>query len=61
MALIGYKEAAHRLGVDVSTLYNWVSIKKIPHRRFTRRCVRFDADELEAWIRVHRVTVEPTP
>lgn len=58
--LIGYRDAAALLGVEVSTLYNWVSERRIPHRRFTRRTVRFDLEELERWLDERRVDSRST-
>ena len=55
MNLLDYDEAAELLGVRRGTLDAWVSQKRVPYIRFSGRCVRFDADELEAWIESHRV------
>ena len=55
MNLLDYDEAAELLGVRRGTLYAWVSQKRVPYIRFSGRCVRFDANELEAWIEEHRV------
>jgi excisionase family DNA binding protein len=57
--LIGYREAAERIGIAVSTLYNWVSERRIPHRRFTARTVRFDVVDLDAWLAERKVDVSP--
>jgi|GEM_PF-2323741 len=48
------KEAAPILGVEVGTLYQWVSrspgtIDPIPFVKFSSRCLRFPLDELIAW------------
>lgn len=48
--LIGYAEASRLLGVPVATLYNWVSLKRIPHIRISKRMVRFDPERLRQWI-----------
>jgi excisionase family DNA binding protein len=56
--LLTYKQAARRLGMNVNTLYAWVCQKKIPHKRLSRRLVRFDADELERWIAERHVSAE---
>ncbi len=46
----GYIEAAALVGVKVSTMYSWVWQERVPFIRLSRRCVKFDLDELEAWI-----------
>ena len=48
--LIGYTEASRLLGVPVATLYNWVSLKRIPHIRISKRMVRFDPERLKRWL-----------
>lgn len=51
MRLIGYQEAALKLGVKVGTLYSWVCQGKgPPFVRLSSRCVRFDEASLEAWL-----------
>lgn len=49
--LIGVDEAARILGLSSSTLYAWVERRPpaIPHLRLGRS-VRFDPDELAAWV-----------
>jgi excisionase family DNA binding protein len=58
MTLLGYKDAAHALGLPIGTLYALVSQHRIPHVRFGERLVRFDRSELTAWIDKHRVGVD---
>jgi excisionase family DNA binding protein len=53
--MVDYRRAALIVGVPVGTLYDWVSKKKIPHVRLGRRLVRFDEDELLAFIHARRV------
>ena len=48
--LITYKDVAKRLGVAVGTVHSWVSTGRIPHVKFGKRCVRFDAEVIEAWV-----------
>jgi len=51
MKLIGYQEAALKLGVKIGTLYSWVCQGKgPPFVRLSSRCVRFDEERLEAWL-----------
>lgn len=53
--LVGYVEAAKRLGVERGTLYSWVHRRRVPFVRFGPRAVRFDLVELDRWIMAHRV------
>jgi len=53
--LLTYNKAAARLGMPVGTLYAMVSEGRIPHIRFSKRMVRFDQDELDAWVDAQRV------
>ncbi len=52
MNLIGYSEAAFKLGVKRGTLYSWVS-RRVgpPFVRLSGRCVRFDEEALDEWLR----------
>ena len=51
MRLIGYEEAAKKLGIKIGTLYSWVSQGKgPPHVRLSGRLVRFDEEALDAWL-----------
>ncbi|MFC1804295.1 helix-turn-helix domain-containing protein [Candidatus Omnitrophota bacterium] len=47
--LIGVKEAAVYLGVEVSTVYSWVNKRFIPHFKIGR-LVKFDVARIEDWI-----------
>lgn len=52
MKLIGYQAAALTLGVKVGTLYSWVCQGKgPPFVRLSTRCVRFDEEALDEWLR----------
>lgn len=55
MELLDYNEAAELLGVRRGTLYAWVSLRRVPHIRFSARCVRFDKAELQVWVESQRV------
>lgn len=55
---IGIKECSEYLGVKVSTLYSWVSMKKIPYVKMGG-LVRFDLRELEVWIKKRKVNPHP--
>lgn len=45
--LITPREAAHRYGLCVCTLYRWASAGKIPAIRLSARCLRFHAETLD--------------
>ncbi len=49
-ALIGYAEAARRLGIPLGTLYALVSQRRVPHHRLGPRFVKFDPEALDVWI-----------
>ena len=44
--LLTVKEAAERLGINVGSLYHWLSQGRIPCVRFSARCVRFRESDL---------------
>lgn len=48
--LLTYPEAAHLLAIPIGTLYSLVHQRRIPHVRLGKRFVRFDPDDLAAWI-----------
>ena len=51
MNLISQKELANRLGVAESTVKQWTKDGKLPSaHRISRKCVRWEASEIEAWI-----------
>lgn len=56
--LISYQEAALFLGLPIGTLYSLVSQKRIPHKRFGNRLVRFSKTELGDWIQVNSVQIK---
>lgn len=53
--LLGYEEAARRLGLRLPTLRTLVHRGQIPYIRLAPRIVRFAPADLEAWIAAHRV------
>ena len=57
VVLLDYPGAAELLGLALPTLYSKVCRKEIPHIRLSGRMVRFDRDELIAWLNEHRVPV----
>ena len=56
--LLDIHEAAQYTGVSVTTLYKWVSQRKIPHIKIGR-LVKFDPVALDEWIK--QQTVMPMP
>jgi excisionase family DNA binding protein len=52
---LSYQETATVLGIPVGTVYYLVHEKKIPHKRFGSRLVRFCAKELDDWIAANSV------
>ena len=51
---------AEHLLVKRSTLYSWAEQGMIPHLKLGR-LLRFDPDEIEAWLQDHRVEGIPEP
>jgi excisionase family DNA binding protein len=48
--LLTIQEVAELTGVSVTTLYKWVSQRKIPHIKMGR-LVKFDPVKLDEWIK----------
>jgi excisionase family DNA binding protein len=48
--LLTIQEVAELTGVSVTTLYKWVSHRKIPHIKMGR-LVKFDPVKLDEWIK----------
>ena len=48
--LLTVREVAQLTGLSVNTLYHYVSQKRIPVVRLSRRCIRFSREQIEAWI-----------
>jgi excisionase family DNA binding protein len=61
MALRNVKEVSEWLQVKRSTIYLWAEQGMIPHLKLGR-LLRFDPDDIEAWLHAHRqeVTRDPT-
>lgn len=51
---------AERLRIKRSTIYAWAEQGSIPHLKLGR-LIRFDPDEIEAWLRAHRRDATPEP
>jgi len=56
--LLTIQQAAQITGVSITTLYKWVSQRKIPYIKMGR-LVKFDPLKLEEWIK--QQTVMPMP
>jgi excisionase family DNA binding protein len=52
--LLSIDEAAKLLGVKRSTLYAWVSQRRIPYLK-VGRLVRFRAEEIDKWLERNKV------
>ena len=55
MQLLSVKEISGHLKVKESTLYSWVSQSKIPFVKLNG-LLRFDTDEIEAWVKENKVS-----
>jgi len=60
MALLTIHDVAQWLTVKPTTLYSWVAQGTIPHLKLGR-LLRFDPDEVEAWLQNHRREGIPEP
>lgn len=49
------KEAAQFLGISADRLYHIVAARDIPFYRNGTKLIRFDREELEAWLKLKRV------
>jgi excisionase family DNA binding protein len=48
--LLTINEVSELTGLTVGTLYHFVSQKRIPVVRFSKRCIRFRLSSLERWL-----------
>jgi excisionase family DNA binding protein len=48
--LMRIDEAAEFLAISKGTLYHWVSEKRVPVIKPSRRCIRFRRSDLERWL-----------
>jgi excisionase family DNA binding protein len=60
MALLNVREVSEWLQVKRSTIYLWTEQGMIPHLKLGR-LLRFDPDEIEAWLQAHRQEATPEP
>ena len=56
--LLSAADVAALLDVKIGTVYAWTEQGRLPHVRLGRRAVRFDRDEILAWIESQRVPAE---
>ena len=54
MRLASYRTLSEYLEVPVGTLYAWVHEGRVPHMRISGRTVRFDLDQIDAWLAERR-------
>ncbi len=63
MTLLTPKQAAERVGVSDSLVYEWCADGLLPHYRFGRKnrrgCIRIDANDLDAFMAAHRREATP--
>lgn len=55
--LISIRELSELTGLSISTLYSWVSQKRIPYIK-CGRLTRFDTKKIEQWIEKHSINPE---
>ncbi len=49
--LLTVAEVADRLGIGISTTWQWVSAGRLPAPlRLSRRCSRWDSEAIETWL-----------
>ena len=53
--LMNVQQASIYLGIKVATLYEWVSMRRIPHFKIGGRALRFDRYVLDQWIEEQHV------
>lgn len=51
---------AERLQIKRSTLYAWAAQGRLPHLKLGK-ILRFDPDEIDAWLQEHRRSAPPPP
>jgi excisionase family DNA binding protein len=55
--LIGVKEAADQLGVQINTLYSWIYLRKIEHVK-VGRLVKFKQSTIDRFLNDHTIPME---
>jgi Prophage CP4-57 regulatory protein (AlpA). len=54
--LVSIEKISEILDINVKTIYDWTSTRKIPHYKLGR-LVKFDVDEVMAWLQSCEVKV----
>ena len=54
--LVSIEKISEILDINVKTIYDWTSTRKIPHYKLGR-LVKFDVDEVMAWLQNCEVKV----
>ena len=52
--LVSIEKISEILDINVKTIYDWTSTRKIPHYK-VGRLVRFDVDAVVNWLETHEV------
>jgi len=52
---IGIKDLAEYLGIKDKTIRHWILVRQIPYYK-TGHLVRFNLEEIEAWLQERKVT-----
>ncbi len=52
--MVGIKELAKYVGIEVYTVYDWVHQRKIPHYK-VGRLLKFDIAEINSWLESKKV------
>ena len=52
--LIGVKEAAEQLGIQINTLYSWIYLRKIEHVKMGR-LVKFKQSTIDQFVETHTI------
>ena len=53
MTLLTRKELAEKLSVAPITIHRWKQEKGLPFKQFGTKTIRFDWEEVQAWINKH--------
>jgi excisionase family DNA binding protein len=52
--LLSVDDLSAKIGVAKNTIYDWVSMGKLPHLKLGK-LVKFEADKIERWLQTKRV------
>lgn len=48
--LIDIRELSALIGIEIGTIYHWVSADRIPSVKLSQRCLRFSLPAIRAWL-----------